>query len=84
MAQSRGCDGNHTRRQQQRKLTMNILKPALLGFLLLLSGAAFASVAPPGNGHVDTASYASPEGNGHVGDTASYAAPEGNGHIDIA
>jgi hypothetical protein len=63
---------------------MNILKPELLGFLLLLSGAAFASVAPAGNGHVDIASYASPEGNGHVGDTASYTAPEGNGHIDVA
>jgi len=50
---------------------MNILKLAFLGSTLLFSGAAIAS-------------YASPEGNGHVGDTASYAAPEGNGHVDIA
>jgi hypothetical protein len=27
--------------------------------------------------------YSSPEENRHVGDTASFAAPEGNGHIDI-
>ncbi|HZM08296.1 MAG TPA: hypothetical protein VFC11_07590 [Methylocella sp.] len=50
---------------------MKLLKPALLGAFLLLSGVLFAS-------------YASPEGTGHVGDTASYAAPEGNGHIDTA
>jgi hypothetical protein len=50
---------------------MNILKLAFLGSALLFSGAAIAS-------------YASPEGNRHVGDTASYAAPEGNGHVDIA
>jgi len=50
---------------------MNILKLAFLGFTLLFSGVAVAA-------------YASPEGNGHVGDTASYAAPEGNGHVDIA
>jgi hypothetical protein len=50
---------------------MKLLKPALLGAFLLLSG-------------VFVASYAAPEGTGHVGDTASYAAPEGNGHIDTA
>ncbi|WOJ89195.1 hypothetical protein RZS28_15505 [Methylocapsa polymorpha] len=46
---------------------MNILKTALLSAALLLSGAAFVSVAaaPEGNGHVDTASYAAPEGNGN-------------------
>jgi len=62
---------DHTRGQHQRRLIMNILKLAFLGSTLLFSGAAIAS-------------YASPEGNGHVGDTASYAAPEGNGHVDIA
>ena len=63
---------------------MNILKPALLASTVLLSGVAFASVAPEGNRHIDVPTYASPEGNGHVGDTASYAAPEGNGHVDVA
>jgi len=75
---------DHTR-GQQRRLIMNILKLAFLGSTLLFSGAAIASYASPeGNGHIDIATYASPEGNGHVGDTASYAAPEGNGHVDIA
>jgi hypothetical protein len=46
---------------------MKIFRIALFGSALLLSGAAFAS-------------YAAPEGNGHVGDTASYAAPEDNGN----
>ena len=62
---------------------MKILSIALLGSALLVSGAAFASYLPEGNGHIDTASYTAPEGNGHV-DEASYAAPEGNGHIDEA
>jgi hypothetical protein len=61
---------------------MNTLKIALLGFALLISGAAFAGYTPEGNGHVgDTAFYAAPEGNGHV-DIAAYM-PEGNGHADI-
>ena len=47
---------------------MKFLKPVLLSGFLLFSG-------------VFVASYASPEGNGHVGDTASYTAPEGNGHF---
>jgi hypothetical protein len=34
---------------------MNILKPALLASILLLSGAAFASVTPEGNRHIDVA-----------------------------
>ncbi|WGJ13509.1 hypothetical protein QEV83_12475 [Methylocapsa sp. D3K7] len=50
---------------------MKLLKSTLLGAFLIFSG-------------VFVASYASPEGNGHVGDTASYAAPEGNGHTDTA
>ena len=62
---------------------MTIFKLALVASAMLLSGAAFASYAPEGNGHVDIASYAHPEGTGHV-DTASYAAPEGNGHADVA
>jgi hypothetical protein len=28
--------------------------------------------------------YSSPGGNRHVGDTASFAAPDGNGHIDVS
>lgn len=65
---------------------MKFLKLVLLSGFLLLSGVFVASYASPeGNGHVgDTASYTAPEGNGHVGDTASYAAPEGNGHTDTA
>ncbi|WP_026608454.1 hypothetical protein [Methylocapsa acidiphila] len=61
---------------------MKILKITLFGAALVLAAPAFATyAAPEGNGHVgDTASYAAPEGNGHV-DTASYAAPEGNGHV---
>jgi hypothetical protein len=64
---------------------MKFLKPVLLGAFLLFSGVFVASYASPeGNGHVgDTASYAAPEGNGNFS-TASYAAPEGNGHIDTA
>ena len=62
---------------------MTIFKLALVASAMLLSGAAFASYAPEGNGHVDIASYAAPECTGHV-DTASYAAPEGNRHADVA
>ena len=62
---------------------MNILKPALLASILLLSGAAFASVTPRQPTY-RRCYLASPEGKGHVGDTASYAAPEGNGHVDVA
>jgi hypothetical protein len=62
---------------------MTIFKLALVASAMLISGVAFASSAPEGNGHVDIASYAAPEGTDHV-DTASYAAPEGNGHADVA
>lgn len=50
---------------------MYILKIVFLGCALLFSGAAVAS-------------YAAPEGNGHVGDTATSTSPEGNGHAGIA
>jgi hypothetical protein len=59
------------------------LKVALLAYTLFLSDTAFASAVPEGNRHVGRASCSSPEWNRHVGDTASFAAPEGNGHIDI-
>lgn len=50
---------------------MKILQITLVGAALVLAAPAFATyAAPEGNGHVDTASYAAPEGNGHVGDTA--------------
>jgi hypothetical protein len=62
---------------------MTIFKLVLVASALLMCGAAFASYAPEGNGHVDIASCTCPEGTGHVG-TASYAAPEGNGHADVA
>jgi hypothetical protein len=45
---------------------MKILSIALLGSSLLMSGAAVANYIPEGNGHLDTASYAAPEGNGNV------------------
>jgi hypothetical protein len=61
---------------------MKILSIALLGSSLLVSGEAFASYLPEGNGRIDEASYAAPEGNGHI-DEASYAAPEGNGNIQL-
>ena len=60
---------------------MNILQIALLSAALLCLWRSFRLHRVEGNGHVDTASYAAPEGNGHVGDTASYAAPEGNGNV---
>jgi hypothetical protein len=42
---------------------MTILKLAFLGSTLLLSGAAVGVFpGPEGNGHIDIATYASPEG----------------------
>jgi hypothetical protein len=48
---------------------MTIVKLGLIASALLLSGAAFASYAPEGNGHVDIASYAAPEGPANVSRT---------------
>lgn len=64
-----------------RRLEMSTVKIVFFGLSIFLSGAALTSSAIEGNARIDTASYASPEGTGHVGDTASYAAPEGNGHV---
>ena len=45
---------------------MKTLSIALFGASLLMSGAAFANYLPEGNGSVNTASYAAPEGNGNI------------------
>ena len=48
MAQRRGCDGKAylARGQQQKRLTMNILKLALLGYKDRLSLKRFANAVP--------------------------------------
>ena len=55
---------------------------AFFAAALLTSGSALAAYQAEGQGHVDTASYAAPQGEGHV--DIAQARPEGNGHVDIA
>lgn len=61
---------------------MKNLKIAFLSAALLFSSAAFAAVAPEGNGAVNTASFSAPEGNGNV--NIAVLAPEGNGAVNTA
>ncbi|QBR70603.1 hypothetical protein CU048_04200 [Beijerinckiaceae bacterium] len=73
--------GNSIRSMRRFEST---IKMVFVGLCTFLVGAYLVSYATEGDMRIEIASYASPEGTGHVGDTASYAAPEGNGHIDVA